>query len=192
MAYQYTEEEGRQLLELARNTLAHRLGIDNGGVTDDSLDAPVFQEKRGVFVSLHERDNQALRGCIGSIVAHKPLAQGVVENAINAAFKDPRFSPLAPGEFDRVVMEISILTCPKEQPHAFGDEIFELVRPFVDGVIIKKEGRGATFLPQVWEQLPEPALFLSQLCMKAGLEQNAWKRRGLTLSTYQVQSFEEE
>jgi len=117
--------------------------------------------------------------------------EGVKRNAVNAAFHDPRFSPLSKDELDRTEIEVSILTEP--QPLAFrdGQDLAQKLRAHVDGVIIRKGHASATFLPQVWEQLPGPEDFLSHLCLKAGLPSEAWKNSELEVLTYQVQYFEE-
>ena len=196
MSYLYTGEEGAFLLKLARSEMENHLGISRDHQGDfpgktHCRHSEALGEKRGVFVTLHGKPDGALRGCIGSITAQRSVEEGVRINAVNAAFKDPRFSPLARGELDQVLLEISILTEPQQLDAAYGDALLSKVRPFLDGVILEKGGKGATFLPQVWEQLPDPAAFFSHLCAKAGLDRNAWKKKGLTVSTYQVQSFEE-
>jgi AmmeMemoRadiSam system protein A len=110
---------------------------------------------------------------------------------LNAAFRDPRFPPLRPDELERVVLEVSVLTEPRPLPYSGAADLVARLRPGLDGVILKKGSAQATFLPQVWEQLPEPGPFLSHLCRKAGLSADAWKRGGLDVLTYQVQYFEE-
>ena len=113
-------------------------------------------------------------------------------NAINAAFRDPRFSPLAKDEWGKVKIEISILSKPQPCPYTDTTDLLNKLRPGRDGVIIKKGHSQATFLPQVWDQLPDQKEFLTHLCSKAGLDGNAWQRDRLEVSTYQVQAFEEE
>jgi AmmeMemoRadiSam system protein A len=110
---------------------------------------------------------------------------------VSAAFRDPRFPALTKKELNRVEIEVSILTEP--EPLNFQDhrDLLRKLRVDMDGVIINKGGARATFLPQVWKQLPQPEEFLSHLCMKARLPADAWKRPGLDVSTYQVQYFEE-
>lgn len=185
-----TKEQGRLLLTLARSTL-HQL-VDREPVADPGRtlpDDPVLQTPCGVFVTL--KKNHRLRGCIGTLEGREPLAQGVRTYAEHAAFHDPRFAPLSAGELDQVTIEVSVLTPP--QPLAYTDvkDLPALLRPGVDGVILRKGNAGATFLPQVWEQLPRPEDFLSQLCLKAGLPASEWRRGRLDIATYQVQSFEE-
>jgi AmmeMemoRadiSam system protein A len=184
-----TETQGKQLLSEARKTISDRLS----GKTDPSSetkDLPaVFNEKRGTFVTLTTHGN--LRGCIGHIIPREPLIEGIRQNAVNAAFRDPRFAPLTQNEWKDVHIEISILTEPKSLAYTDGQDLLDKLRPGVDGVIIKKGFHQSTFLPQVWEQLPDKKAFLNHLCLKAGLDGNAWQKGDLEVSTYQVQAFEE-
>jgi AmmeMemoRadiSam system protein A len=186
-------EKGQVLLKLARSTLMEKFGCPLPPPEADrlrsALNDPVFQTPCGTFVTLKQRGQ--LRGCIGTLSASEPLAEGVRRNAINAAFHDPRFSPLTGGELDQVVIEVSVLTEPR--PLAFSDpeDLLGKLRPNVDGVILRQGYASATFLPQVWEQLPKKEDFLGHLCLKAGLPRDAWKRPRIEVSTYQVQYFEE-
>jgi AmmeMemoRadiSam system protein A len=183
-----TEEEGRRLLSLARKTVEESLFHRK---TDevDAKGCPAFNEKRGTFVTLTIEGS--LRGCIGHIIPQETLIEGVRINAINAAFKDPRFRPVSPKEWERVKIEVSILTDPAPLEYSDAEDLLRKLRPGVDGVILKKGFHQATFLPQVWEQLPEPEEFLMHLCFKAGLDENEWKKGELDISTYQVQAFHE-
>lgn len=184
-----SEDEGKRLLEVARKTIKDRL-FNLEGPQVDWKDVPeTFQKKLGNFVTINIEGN--LRGCIGHIIPRYPLIEGIRENAINAAFKDPRFPPLTKGEFDRIELEISILTPPKELPYTDAEDLLRKLRPGTDGLIIKQGFHEATFLPQVWEQLPKKEDFLSHLCLKAGLSSDSWKTEKLQISTYQVQAFEE-
>ncbi len=188
-----TEKEGKILLRLARETIAEKLGRkakQEGTLNfENRLEKNVFNEKRGVFVTLHK--NGHLRGCIGSLDSSETIRQSVIDNARNAAFHDPRFSSLKVRELSAVDIEVSILTSPKRVEYSDGDDLLKKLRPDIDGVIIKKGRQMATFLPQVWEQLSTPEAFLSHLCSKAGLDQNEWARGELEVQTYQVQYFEE-
>lgn len=184
-----SEDEGNKLLEVARKTIKNRL-FDLAEPQVESKDLPeVFQKRLGNFVTINIEGN--LRGCIGHIVPRLPLIEGIKENAINAAFRDPRFPPLTRGEFNRIGIEISILTPPTEFPYTDAEDLLQKLRPGFDGLIIKKGYYEATFLPQVWEQLPQKEDFLSHLCLKAGLSADTWKTEKLQVSTYQVQAFEE-
>ena len=184
-----TEEEGRCLLSVARQTIHQRLFSSENQDLAKSQASPKFSEKRGTFVTL--TIDGGLRGCIGHITPQESLLEGIKVNAINAAFRDPRFRPLSKKEWERVKIEISILTAPKALTYSNTEDLLDKLRPGIDGVIIKKGFHQATFLPQVWEQLPNKKEFLTHLCMKAGLEKDAWKQEKLEVSTYQVQAFEE-
>ncbi|MCD6560615.1 MAG: AmmeMemoRadiSam system protein A [Deltaproteobacteria bacterium] len=184
-----TEEDGKFLLKVARDTIDRKLaGLEETGKPDVKLSA-VFHEKRGTFVTLTMHGN--LRGCIGHIIPQESLIDGIRENAINSAFKDPRFLPLTRDEWENVKIEVSILTEPRPLTYSDVDELLKKLRPGIDGLIIKKGFHQATFLPQVWDQLPEKEEFLGHLCLKAGLDGDAWRKGELEISTYQVQAFEE-
>ena len=185
-----SEEEGKELLNVARETIGSAFSEQKTGGTEEAVFSPGFSERRGTFVTL--TINGGLRGCIGHIVPQETLLEGVKVNAIQAAFRDPRFKPLSRNEFDHVKIEVSILTEPMPLPYSDADDLKNKLRPGKDGVIIKKGYQQATFLPQVWEQLPEREDFLAHLCLKAGLSGDAWKHEKLQVSTYQVQAFEEE
>ena len=190
---QFSEAQGRVLTKLARKTIMEQLGADaSGSAFQDPLSA--LEEERftlrcGTFVTL--KINGQLRGCIGNLTSTQTVLESVKRNAVQAAFHDPRFAPVTKEELGRIEIEVSILTEP--QPLEFRDwqDLIKKLRVHVDGVIIRKGRAGATFLPQVWEQLPRPEAFLSHLCMKAGLPSQAWENSELEVLTYQVQSFEE-
>ncbi len=185
-----TDEERSYLLALARETITEAAG----GKLPPRLPVPPparLNAPGAAFVTLHTRAGE-LRGCIGSLVAHRPLIEDVRENAFAAAFRDPRFPPVTAAELSDIVIEISVLTEP--QPLAFDgpEDLIRKLRPHVDGVIIERGWRRATFLPQVWEQLPSPEEFLAHLCYKAGLPVNAWRWPDLKVSIYQVTEFAEQ
>jgi len=184
-----TDQEGVYLLSMARKAIEKRLFTQNDEDQGDPDLSPRYSERRGTFVTL--TINEGLRGCIGHIIPGESLIEGIRINAINAAFRDPRFSPLSKEEWGDVKVEISILTEPKELQYSDADDLLNKLRPDIDGVIIKKGFRQATFLPQVWEQLPDKKEFLTHLCMKAGLDGHAWKKERIEVSLYQVQAFEE-
>jgi AmmeMemoRadiSam system protein A len=185
----YSEEEGRQLLRLARKTIEQHLRGANGGGEAEGDPPPRFSEWCGTFVTLTKGGR--LRGCIGHIMPQGPLFEGVKINAINAAFRDPRFRPLQSDEMAQVKIEVSVLTEPVPLRYKGKEDLLSQLKPGVDGLIIKKGYHQATFLPQVWEQLPQKEVFLSQLCLKAGLDGDAWEKGDLEVSGYQVQAFEE-
>jgi len=188
----FNEQQGQVLVKLARKTIMEKLA---GKVPDSEEMVPALQDEGlrahcGTFVTL--KISGQLRGCIGNLTSTQSVIDGVKHNAINAAFHDPRFSPLSRTELDRAVIEISILSEPQPLQYQDGRDLVEKLRVNVDGVIIRKGHASATFLPQVWEQLPRPEDFLGHLCMKAGLPSDAWKNSELEVLTYQVQHFEEE
>jgi len=184
-----TEEMGKYLLSVARQTIEQELfGRKKPEKPERDLPA-IFHERRGTFVTLTIQGG--LRGCIGHIIPQESLIEGITVNAINAAFRDPRFRPLNREEWKNVKIEISILTEPEPLSYTDADDLLKKLRPGVDGVIIKKGRHQATFLPQVWEQLPKKKEFLGHLCLKAGLDGNAWRQGDLEVSTYQVQAFED-
>jgi hypothetical protein len=189
---QMDKEKGKLLLKLARQTIAHSLNADTNESNDKKIDLSdkEFSEHRGTFVTL-TMDNQ-LRGCIGNLSSEKSIAEGVKDNAINAAFHDPRFPPLSIRELNNIDIEISLLTEPERLAYHNGEDLLEKLRPGIDGVIIRKGPYSSTFLPQVWDQLPDKQSFLNHLCQKAGLPADEWRRPGLEVLVYQVQYFEEE
>jgi AmmeMemoRadiSam system protein A len=186
-------EQGQLLVRLARQTLSQRLSKRIPQNEIDSLNAalsgPCFNALCGTFVTLTIDGN--LRGCIGNLTSNESIVSGVRRNAVNAAFHDPRFSPLSPLELDRVSIEVSILSEPRPMDYRGAADLLKKLRPRIDGVIIRKGIASATFLPQVWEQLPQAQHFLTHLCQKAGLAADAWQHSKLEVSTYQVQYFEE-
>jgi uncharacterized protein len=191
MAKKWTEKHGKELLELARYSIAQKLGQAETLAGPDLSDIPdtLLTEKRGVFVTLHK--NGQLRGCIGNIEPEHSVLEGVRKNAVHAAFHDSRFAPLDAAEFREIDIEVSLLTPPKKMRFTDTRDMLDKLTPFEDGVIVEKGNCRATFLPQVWEQLPAPDAFLRNLCIKAGCDPNAWQTDALHLYTYQVQSFAE-
>ena len=185
-----SEDEGKYLLGVARRIIRDRLSKGEEPQIDPKDLPEKFQERLGTFVTVTINGN--LRGCIGHIIPRETLIEGIRANALNAAFRDPRFPPLTQEEFDKIELEISILTPPQELPYTDAEDLLNKLRPGIDGVIIKKGFYEATFLPQVWEQLPDKREFLTHLCLKAGLSAYSWKKEKLQVSIYQVQAFEEE
>lgn len=185
--------QGQLLVQLARKTLIGHFSLslpeDHVERLNEGLKDEAFQALSGVFVTL--RMGGHLRGCMGTLQGREPLASAVATQAVNAAFHDPRFSALEKNELDRVNIEVSVLTRPQPLIYSDADDLVVKLRPHVDGVTISLDYAGATFLPQVWEQLPRPDDFLSHLCMKACLDRDAWREGKLHVETYQVQYFEE-
>lgn len=129
---------------------------------------PEFSNPKATFVTL-TLDGQ-LRGCIGSLIAHRPFLYDLIHNAKAAALDDPRFYPLSSEEFLHVNIEVSLLSAPESVEYSDTTDLKSKITVGVDGIILQKEARKATFLPQVWEQLPTFELFFSHLCQKAGLD----------------------
>lgn len=180
-------ERGRVLLEIARESLAEAFGV--GERSPRSRTEPWLTEPGATFVTLME--DGELRGCVGTLEPHRPLAEDVASNARAAAFRDTRFPPLAREELPRLDIEVSLLG--PAVPLAFSSqaEALSKLRPFRDGVILDYRGARATFLPQVWEQLPDPVRFLAHLKHKAGLPLDFWSPE-IRLSTYEVTKWEEQ
>jgi hypothetical protein len=174
--------ERETLLALARQSIEHGVHHGVAPTIDLSRYATLLQQPGACFVTLLLNDE--LRGCIGSLVAHRPLAKDVIDNAFAAAFQDPRFSPLTPREFSRIHIHLSILT--PAQPLTFGSEedLLRQIRPGVDGLILEDKEHRGTFLPSVWEQLPTTTEFWRHLKRKAGLPEHYWS------STLRVQRYE--
>lgn len=182
-------EECRLLLLLARQAVeAAVCGLELEPLDRLSLPAALLQPG-AAFVTL-TRQSQ-LRGCVGTLEAKQPLAECVREHGAAAALHDFRFPPVRPEELAEIEIEVSRLTMPREFPYDCPEDLLEGLRPGVDGVILRDGLQRATFLPQVWEKIPEPALFLSYLCEKMGADPFLWQRRKLQVSVYQVEVLQE-
>lgn len=175
---------GPVLLGLARHALEQHFGE----ASIPPADCPALHAQGASFVTLTQHGN--LRGCIGSLEAWRPLGQDVQENALAAALRDPRFPPLTAEELPHTRIEVSLLT-PSEALH-FRDQADALaqLRPGIDGIILAASGQRATFLPQVWEQLPDRATFMAQLKRKAGLPADYWGD-DIRLERYTVKKWKE-
>lgn len=175
---------GRALLSQARKAIAEALGLD----APAGLDHPDLAKRGASFVTL--TIDGELRGCIGSLNAHRALGDDVRSNAVSAALSDPRFPPLSAAEFSTVQVEVSLLSEPEFME--FRDEADALAQlvPGRDGVIFFNGCQKATFLPQVWEQLPEPHMFIAALKQKARLPVDFWGP-GVMLARYQVRKWKE-
>jgi len=185
-----TDKDQQTLLKLAREVIscaARQQTLPLLSLGGYSLD---LQQDGASFVTLTRGGD--LRGCIGSLEPRRPLVVDVRENAISAAMRDPRFMPVNAEEVDDLHIEISVLSEPEPLLYQGSDDLMAKLRPGVDGVVIEASVNRATFLPQVWEKLPEPTQFLEQLCRKAYLPPDAYKHPGLNVYTYQVDKFEEE
>jgi AmmeMemoRadiSam system protein A len=178
------QETGAVLLPLARAAIARELGRPH--TADDS--APWLQDSGACFVTLTQGGD--LRGCIGTLEAHRPLLSDVRANALAAAFRDPRFAPLSARELERTEVEVSLLSPMQGLDFASEAEALAQLRPGVDGVVFMYGGRRSTFLPQVWEQLPAVDDFLAHLKRKAGLPAGFWHAE-VRLQRYTVSKWKE-
>jgi AmmeMemoRadiSam system protein A len=161
----YTQEQKRALISISRSSIQHGFQLGQSETINIEIYDSDLQAIRATFVTL--KVSGSLRGCIGTIEARYPLAKSVAEYAHAAAFRDPRFKPLSEDEFDKITLSISILT--PAEPIEFDSEaqLLQQLNPGVDGLIIESGQRSATFLPAVWESLPDAEEFLSQLKAKA-------------------------
>ncbi|MDQ6982849.1 MAG: AmmeMemoRadiSam system protein A [Mariprofundus sp.] len=188
----HSVNRGDTLFVLARHAIAAKLDLtENEAAVKEAVDindADWLQEITATFVTLTMHGQ--LRGCIGSLQAHRPLAEDVQANAVAAAFHDPRFSPLGRDEYDDVNVEVSVLSV-LEPIHARNENIaLSKISRDIDGVVFKYGTHQATFLPQVWDQLPDPGQFMAHLKMKAGLAADFWHPEVL-LYKYQVSKYRE-
>ncbi len=184
-----SREEKEYLLQLARNAISLAIKgqaqpkIVLAGLSDS------LRANGAAFVTL--TNNKQLRGCIGALEAYQPLVIDVREHAVAAALEDYRFPPVTIGELASIQIEISRLTQPVPLEYGESLSLIQLLRPGIDGVILADGMRRATFLPQVWEQLPNPEDFLGHLCYKMGSSPDTWQKKHLAVSTYQVEEFHE-
>lgn len=178
------------LLDLSRRALiayfrdSKKLEIDESEIMD-----PLLTQRGATFVTLTIDGD--LRGCIGTLIPKNKIYKDVINNTINAAFSDPRFPQLAESEVSKVKIEISILSEPKHVALDSPEEFLKEIGKFKPGLIIQLGLNQATYLPQVWEDLPDPGEFMSSLCQKAGLQEEDWKLSDSEVFTYQVENFSE-
>jgi uncharacterized protein len=179
---------GRELLLLARGSIEYGLIHEAPlPVARDEL-SRVLTEPAATFTTL--RFEGRLRGCCGTLEATRPLAEDVVHSAFRAAFRDPRFEPVGERELGAISLEVSVLSPLESLPVSDEAELLGLLRPGSDGLVIAVEGRHATFLPTVWETLPEPRRFVAALKAKCGLAENYWSER-LEFRRYRTTSYAE-
>jgi len=183
----YNSKEKQILLKVADDAIKH--GLATHKILPIKLgDYPEKLQALGAsFVTLEI--NQQLRGCIGTLEAYQPLIQDVAQNAYAAAFRDPRFDPLTIEEYPNITKHISILSPSSPMFFTSEDDLLRQIRPNVDGLVLSELGYRGTFLPSVWESLPEPKLFLQHLKLKAGLPENYWSKT-LKVSRYTVEVVE--
>jgi len=180
-------DRGAVLLSIARNAIAAELGR-GGKVRDDGRDLPWLREPGACFVTLTQRGE--LRGCIGTLEAQRALLDEVKANARAAAFSDPRFAPLGAAELESTAIEISLLSVPEPMRFASEADALAQLRPGIDGVIFQYGNFRSTFLPQVWEQLPDAAAFMAHLKRKCALPADFWASE-VQLQRYTVTKFSE-
>ena len=183
-----TEKDKAFLVRLARSVIEEALGAGQKEPLPEDISAAVMK-KGGCFVTLHKHG--ALRGCIGTIEPMQSVVKSVEENAFNAAFKDPRFSPLDIRELPDIELEISLLTVPRKLTYKDPEDLKSQLKPGIHGVILSREWRRSTFLPQVWDQLPDTELFLRHLCEKAGMRGNCWRDPKTEIEVYEAVYFSE-
>ena len=189
MIEKLTLEEQKTLLRMAREAMEHAVRGEELPPLDPSELSSNLREEGASFVTLTIRGQ--LRGCIGALEAYQPLADDVREHAVAAALEDPRFPQVREDELSRIQVEVSRLTRPVPLEYKDAQDLLSKIRPHVDGVILKDGFRRATFLPQVWEKIPDPSEFLDNLCYKMGAGRDHWRRKHLDVLVYQVQEFHE-
>jgi AmmeMemoRadiSam system protein A len=180
----FDTDKGRTILHLARAAIAKELGFKS----HDLPRIDWLEEPGATFVTLTLQGQ--LRGCIGSLEAYRPLIEDIQSNAVASAFRDPRFPPLSKEEFSEVLIEVSLLSKPEIIRHHNEEEALAQLTPGRDGVIIELGRQRATYLPQVWAQLPDTHDFISHLKQKAGLPEDYWSE-DIRLMHYTVQKWHE-
>lgn len=176
------------LLQIAKTAILHE--FNNSYTLDkESLfrDYPFLKKEGATFVTIEHSHH--LRGCIGSIIAHRSLYDDLVQNAVSAAFHDPRFHPLNEREFSNISLEVSVLSQPEILEYDDFDDLLTKVNPDIDGLILNHNGHQGTFLPQVWEQIKSPKEFLEHLSIKAGLTPLVYQEHP-TIYRYHVDAIE--
>ncbi|HHH30775.1 MAG TPA: AmmeMemoRadiSam system protein A [Polyangiaceae bacterium] len=182
----YDEAMRARLLEVARTAIDRGLATGERWVPDLEGEPDALTEARSCFVTLN-RDGE-LRGCVGSLTPNGPLIREVARAAFNAAFRDPRFSPLTEAERGGLDIHVSVLSEPEPMTFASEEDLLDQLRPGVDGLILEDRGRVGTFLPDVWEKLPSRRAFLQHLRQKAGLPPHHWSPT-MTVKRYTTEAF---
>jgi len=184
-----TSEEKQTLLAFARESIVNAVaGRRLPALPENRLTEPL-RAQGAAFVTLTIAGD--LRGCIGSLQAYRPLVEDVQQHAVDAALNDYRFQPVSDIEVPLLEIEISVLTKPEPLRYSSPEELPKLLKPNQDGVVLRDGSLSATFLPQVWEQLPTPEVFLGHLCQKMGVSADHWRRKLLNVSIYHVEEFKE-
>jgi MEMO1 family protein len=185
-----TTEEKEYLLRLARETLnSYVMNGKEPVINEDTLNKRLLKVQ-GCFVTLNKNGN--LRGCIGHIIPQEALYKCVIDNAVNAAANDMRFTPVKPDELKDIEVEVSVLSVPEQMTFNSSEDILNRLQPNIHGVVLQYNNKQSTYLPQVWEQLPDKETFLSQLCLKQGSVSNCWQQSTVKVFTYTATVFNEE
>jgi AmmeMemoRadiSam system protein A len=163
------------LLDVARHSIEWGLQTGRPLVVDPDAYPPEIAERRASFVTLRRAGE--LRGCLGGLVVRRPLVADVAHSAFGAAFRDHRFAPVEASELDEIQIHVSILSTLEPLSAADEKALIALIRPGLDGLVVRDGSRQGTFLPAVWESLPEPSVFWRELKRKAGLPLDAWSSR---------------
>ncbi|MBU0532136.1 AmmeMemoRadiSam system protein A [Candidatus Micrarchaeota archaeon] len=186
----FSSEEKEFMLKTARMAIKHYLETSETlEIKASELPSQKLTEDGACFVTLHYNDQ--LRGCIGSLEAHRPIIMDIIENALASAFGDPRFPMLTKIEFPKIKISISVLTKPEPLPINGPDDLLNKLVPKKHGLILEKDFHRATFLPAVWDEIPDKEEFLNHLSMKAGLPPNGWKDKDVTYKIYESEEFSE-
>lgn len=168
--------QSNQILQIAKNAIYSKLGLENEISKYQVVKkTPEFVLKAATFVTLNKNGN--LRGCIGSLASHTELYEDLKQNAIKAAFKDPRFKPVTKEELKDITIEVSILTPAIKVEYDSFEHLCKKIIPNKHGVILKTPTNQGTYLPQVWESIPKPEDFLISLCQKAGMKKDCFKNK---------------
>jgi len=178
------EDKGRILLAIARAAIAEALGQHY--VANE--DAPWLRIKAACFITLMQNDK--LRGCIGTLEAHHSLLEDIKYNAKAAAFNDTRFTPVTSSELESIDIEVSLLSPMRALDFSDEQDALAQLQPGIDGVVFEFGSHRSTFLPQVWQQLPDAKDFIAQLKAKAGLSPDFWANE-VKLSRYTVRKWKE-
>lgn len=180
------QQEQQQLIDLAKESIKY--GLEHGQRLSVDINdfSSALTPVRATFVTL--KINNQLRGCIGTLTAHSPLVIDIADNAYSAAFKDPRFPPLSKDEFPSLQYHISILSEPEPMVIQSEDDLLSQLKPGIDGIVLHEGSRRSTFLPSVWESLPEPRSFIEHLKLKAGLAKDYWSET-IHFERYTVEEF---
>lgn len=183
---QLAEHSRADLLAVARSSIHYGLMQGCALSVDEEAYPQALRTIRATFVTL--QIDERLRGCIGTLEARSPLVQDVADHAYAAAFKDPRFAPLSKHEFAGLDVHIAVLSPPQPFPVASRSQLFSELRPGIDGLILQCGGQQATFLPAVWESLPQPEDFVAHLLQKAGFAKDYWSSE-MRFERYTTESF---